>query len=76
MASTYVDSSGRRRFSDSGKLVSRWVGERMMGRKLGPTEDVHHKNRNKLDNRPKNLRIYPGKYGHYRHIKREHSDFW
>lgn len=52
---TYIDENGYRRFSDSDKLVSRWAVEKKLGRELDPDEEVHHKNRNKLDNRPENL---------------------
>lgn len=55
MARTYIDENGYRRFSDSDKLVSRWVVEKKLGRKLDPDEEVHHRNRNKLDNRPSNV---------------------
>lgn len=49
MAKTYIDENGYRRFSDSGKLVSRWVAEKKLGRELDDEEVVHHKNRDKLD---------------------------
>jgi hypothetical protein len=52
---TYIDENGYKRFSDSDRLVSRWVAEKKLDRKLNPDEEVHHKNRNKLDNRPSNL---------------------
>lgn len=35
----------------------RMVIETLIGRKLLPTEDVHHKNGNKLDNNPDNLEV-------------------
>ena len=55
MAKTYVDRNGYRRFSNSGKSVSRWVAEKKLGRNLRDLEVVHHKNRNKLNNSRKNL---------------------
>ncbi|MBI4439730.1 HNH endonuclease [Candidatus Woesearchaeota archaeon] len=55
MANTYVDGRGYRRFSDSGTLVSRWVAEKKLGRELDDEEIVHHKDRNKLNNRTSNL---------------------
>lgn len=36
----------------------RLVMERVLGRHLLPTEVVHHRNRDKRDNRPENLRVY------------------
>jgi hypothetical protein len=57
MAQTYVDERGYRRFENSGIAVHRWVAKRKIGRLLRYPEVVHHKNRNKLDNRPSNLFI-------------------
>ena len=72
MALTYRGSDGRRRFSDSGKLVSRWIGEKKMGRELGDTEECHHKDGNKFNDSWNNIKVYPGKYGKYRHLKENH----
>jgi hypothetical protein len=55
---TYIDDNGYRRFSDSGKLVSRWMAEEKLGRKLTNEEVVHHRNEDKLDNRPSNLWVF------------------
>lgn len=52
---TYIDENGYRRFSDSDKLVSRWMVEKKLSRRLDPDEEVHHRDRNKLNNRPGNL---------------------
>ncbi len=62
---TYIDERGYTRFKDSHKLVHRWVAEKKLGRKLMSNEVVHHKNRNKLDNRPENLVIYSSQFNHH-----------
>ena len=54
----YIDNKGYARYSDTDKLVHRHVAEKyIVGRKLLPNEEVHHKNRNKLDNRVQNLQV-------------------
>lgn len=40
------------------KLEHRVVMERLLGRALKPTEHVHHRNGDRLDNRPENLEIW------------------
>ena len=52
---TYIDQRGYERFSDSDKLVHRWVIEKKIGRRLYPREVIHHINGDKLDNRSVNL---------------------
>lgn len=64
MAETYIDKRGYRRFSDSDMLVHRWVAEKKLGRKLDPGEVVHHENRDKLDNDPKNLTVFENQDEH------------
>jgi hypothetical protein len=66
---TYIDENGYRRFSDSNKLVHRYVVEKKIGRKLRQGEIVHHKNRNKLDNSPENLEVFANQEEHEKHHK-------
>lgn len=61
----YIDSRGYKHYRDSGKSVHRHVAERKLGRKLRPGEIVHHKNRNKQDNRRSNLWVFPSQAKHH-----------
>jgi hypothetical protein len=67
---TYIDENGYRRFSDSNKLVHRYVVEKKIGRKLRQGEIVHHINRNKLDNSPENLEVFANQEEHEKHHKK------
>lgn len=42
---------------DKNRLVHRVVMESILGRRLKKTEVVHHKNHDRLDNRPENLEV-------------------
>jgi hypothetical protein len=66
---SYVNKNGYRQFKGSGKLVHRWVEEKKLGRKLKPSEVVHHKDGNPLNNSPDNLKVYPNQSTH---MKKEH----
>ena len=62
---TYIDKNGYSRFIDSDRLVHRWKAEKKLRRKLRPKEVVHHKNRNKLDNRSENLAVCNSQFEHH-----------
>jgi hypothetical protein len=72
---TYLDKNGYKRFRDSNKLVHRHVAEMILGRKLRPGETVHHKNRNKLDNRRSNLWVFESQWRHYQIHKKDEKNY-
>jgi len=62
----YTDKKGYKRYRDSNNTVHRHVAERKLGRKLKPKEVVHHKNRDKQDNRRNNLEVFRNQKKHDR----------
>ena len=63
---TYIDNKGYKRFKDSGRLVHRWAAEKKLGRKLKDGEVVHHKDRVKANNAPRNLWVFKNQDEHDR----------
>ena len=70
MGNTYIDKKGSKLYRDSNILVHRYVAKRKLGRNLRPGEVVHHKNRNKRDNRRKNLLVFKAQQDHYKSHKK------
>ena len=63
---TYKDKWGNIRYRDSNKTVTRATMEQFFGHPLKPGSVVHHKNRNKEDNRPSNLWVFKSQQDHDR----------
>jgi hypothetical protein len=53
-----IDRNGYRKVGWKGVYLHRIVMEQMLGRRLLPGENVHHKNGNRDDNRPENLELW------------------
>jgi len=74
---TYIDDNGYYRFSDTNKLVHRWVVEKNIGRKLKLDEVVHHIDGNKLNNNFSNLEIFSSQDEHHSlHQKQKITNFF
>ena len=72
---TYKDQWGNRRYCDSNKPVARGVMERFFGHPLSTRSVVHHKNRDKTDNRPSNLWVFKSQKEHDRAHRRDKKRF-
>ncbi len=71
----YIDGNCYKRFCDSDKLVHRHVAEMKLRCKLRTGEVVHHINRNKLDNRRSNIRVFKSQQKHYKIHKEEEKKY-
>ncbi len=67
----YTDNKGYKRYKNSNKPVHRHVAERKLGRKLERGEVVHHKNRDKQDNRRSNLWVFRNQKKHNKAHRRD-----
>lgn len=67
----YVASHGYVMWGQS--YVHRIVAQAWLGRPLRDGEVVHHKNGDKLDNRPENLEVFPS---NAEHMRSEHVNGW
>ena len=75
LSKLFKDKKGYKRFSDSGIPVHRYVAERKLGRKLKTGEVVHHINRNKTDNRRKNVWVFKSQKKHDSAHRRDKKRF-
>jgi len=73
-----TDKNGYKRTKKTGQLVHRRVAEKKLGRSLRSGEVVHHKNRNKSDNRPSNLWTFGSQKQHNSTHKKDkkRTGFW
>jgi HNH endonuclease len=75
---TFVDDEGYLRFKDTGELVHRKVAEKKLGHPLRAVEVVHHRDRDKLDNRPENLWVFSSHRKHNRAHRKDlkRTGYW
>jgi len=68
---THVNNNGYRVYNDTGILVHRHMAAVKLGRPLRPEEIVHHKDRNKQNNNPSNLHVFPNQQAHWNAHKQD-----
>lgn len=71
----YRDRWGNLRYRDSHKTVAVARMEKFFGHKLRKGSVVHHKNRNKSDNRVSNLWVFKGQGEHDRAHRKDKKRF-
>jgi len=57
MAKSFKTKKGYRKWKDSGRYVHITQAEKKEGGRIGSGRVVHHKNRNRQDNRESNLQV-------------------
>jgi hypothetical protein len=75
MAKSYKTRKGYRKWKDSGRYVHRTQAEKKIGGRLWPGRVVHHKNRNRQDNRMENLQVMR-RSEHSAHHAKKRRWFW
>ena len=66
---------GYKHFANSGIPVHRHVAARKLGRPLKLGEVVHHINRDKIDNRRRNLWVFKNQAQHHKTHKKDKKRF-
>ena len=68
---TYIDQQDHPQVADSDKRAHRWAAEKSIGRKLRAGEVIHHKNRDRSDNRAENISVLGSQEEHDRVHERD-----
>ncbi|QQG52325.1 MAG: HNH endonuclease [Candidatus Falkowbacteria bacterium] len=64
-STTYRSKRGYVFFKATKKPVHRWIMEKIIGDELRPGTVVHHRDGNKANNRPSNLKLFPSQKAHF-----------
>jgi HNH endonuclease len=73
--SPHIKRYRKKRIGEKTVSLHRWVVEQHIKRKLLPTEIIHHKNGNKLDNRIENLQIMKDQKEHEEAVHKKLMDY-
>lgn len=79
VANEYTDARGYQRYTSNDRLVHREVAAQKLGRKLCPEEVVHHRDRNKQNNDPRNLWVFKDQAAHdaqHRRDAEKYGEWW